>query len=318
MGAAARLRRRGVLGLNERNAEFIMRCNPRRFFPRVDDKVKTKELALNAGMAVPDLYGVIRNQGQVREFARIVAAHDSFVIKPAQGSGGDGIVVVTGRSKGRRDAFRTASGLLLTTAEIEHHLSNIVGGQYSLSGNRDTAIIEYCVRFDTVFTELSYQGVPDVRVIVYRGYPAMAMVRLPTRASEGKANLHQGAVGAGVDMRTGRTLNGVWQNLVVDEHPDTGAPIAGLEIPAWDGILESAARGYDVTGLGYLGVDMVIDRDHGPLILEMNARPGLSIQIANGTGLKTRLAVIDRLHDTAAISEERAARAREAFPSAAA
>ena len=174
------------------------------------------------------------------------------------------------------------------------------------------------MRFDTAFTELSYQGVPDVRVIVYRGYPAMAMVRLPTRVSEGKANLHQGAVGAGVDMRTGRTLNGVWQNLVVDEHPDTGAPIAGLAIPAWDGILESAARGYDVTGLGYLGVDMVIDRDHGPLILEMNARPGLSIQIANGTGLKTRLAVIDRLRNTAAISEERAARARQAFPSAAA
>jgi len=317
IGGAAELRARGVLGLNERNAEFIMRLNPRRFYPRVDDKVKTKKLSLDAGMAVPDLYGVIRNQGEVRGFESIVERHESFVIKPAQGSGGDGIVVITGRSKRRRDAFRAASGLLVTTREIEHHLSNIVGGQYSLSGNRDTAIIEYCVRFDPVFADVSYQGVPDVRVIVYRGYPAMAMVRLPTRASDGKANLHQGAVGAGVDMRTGRTLTGVCQNLVVDEHPDTGALIAGLQIPAWDVILESSARGYEVTGLGYLGVDMVIDRDRGPLILEMNARPGLSIQIANGTGLKPRLAVIDRLHDPAATPEERARQAREAFqPSA--
>ena len=102
---------------------------------------------------------------------------------------------------------------------------------------------------------------PDIRVIVYRGYPAMAMVRLPTRASDGKANLHQGAVGAGVDMSGGRTLTGVLGNDIVDEHPDTGALIAGLQIPHWDFILQSSARGYEVTGLGYLGVDMVIDID---------------------------------------------------------
>ena len=212
-----------MLGLNERNADFISALNPRRLYPRVDDKVLTKKLAVEAGMAVPELYGVIRNQGEVRAFADIVAERDSFVVKPAQGSGGDGILVVTGRSQRRRDAYRLSSGLLITGAEIEHHLSNIVSGQYSLSGNPDNALIEYCVRFDPVFAGVSHQGVPDIRVIVYRGYPTMAMVRLPTRASDGKANLHQGAVGAGVDMSLGQTLNGVLDDNVVDEHPDTGA-----------------------------------------------------------------------------------------------
>ncbi len=310
---AKKLRETGVLGLNERNADFIMRLNPRQYYPRVDDKALTKELALAAGMAVPDLYGIIEHQGQVRQFAEMVGDLKSFVIKPAQGSGGDGILVVTGRSERKRDSFRLSNGMLISTGELEHHISNIVGGQYSLSGNRDKALIEYCVHFDPTFAEVSYQGVPDIRVVVYRGYPAMAMVRLPTRASDGKANLHQGAVGAGVDMGTGVTLAGVLDDEIVDEHPDTGALVAGLEIPRWEFILETSAKGLEVTGLGYLGVDMVIDRDQGPLILEMNARPGLNIQIANGTGLSNRIARIDQIHNASASPEERAATARSEF-----
>ncbi len=304
----------GVLGLNERNADYIARLNPRRLYPLVDDKVLTKELALKAGMAVPDLYGVIAHQGEVRNFSEIVEGRDSFVIKPAGGSGGDGIVVVIGRSKRKRDNFRLSSGLFVSEGELLHHISNTVGGQYSLGGHRDSALIEYCVHFDPVFADVSYQGVPDIRVIVYRGYPVMSMVRLPTRASDGKANLHQGAVGAGVDMSTGETLTGVLGNEVVDEHPDTGALIAGLQIPMWDFILESSAKGYDVTGLGYLGVDMVIDADRGPLILEMNARPGLNIQIANATGLRQRIERIEELYDSSADAVQRARVARREFP----
>lgn len=303
-----------MLGLNERNADFIMRLNPRRLYPGVDDKALTKELALAAGMAVPDLYGIIAHQSDVRKFGEIVADMESFVVKPAQGSGGDGILVVTGRSERLRERFRLSSGVLITEGEIQHHISNIVGGQYSLSGNRDKALIEYCVCFDPTFARVSYQGVPDVRVIVYRGYPTMAMVRLPTRASDGKANLHQGAIGAGVDLSCGETLTGVLNDQVVEDHPDTGALVAGLKIPQWEFILESSARGYEVTGLGYLGVDMVIDRDRGPLILEMNARPGLNIQIANRTGLAKRIARIDEIYDAAAMPAERAAIARREFP----
>ena len=310
---ARKLRQAGVLGVNQRNCEFIMRHNPRRHYPRVDDKVITKELALDNGMAVPELYGVITNQAEVKNFAVIVAERESFVIKPAQGSGGDGIFVITGRGRRKHDAFRLSSGVLISKGEIEHHLSNIVGGQYSLSGSRDKAPIEYCGNFDPVFAELSYQGVPDIRVIVYRGYPAMAMVRLPTRASDGKANLHQGAVGAGVDMSIGQTLTGVLGSEVVDEHPDTGALVAGLQIPHWDFILETAARGFEVTELGYLGVDMVIDKDLGPMILEMNARPGLNIQIANCEGLESRIATIDELFDPEATPGQRAKIARREF-----
>ena len=308
--AARKLREAGVLGLNERNADYIARLNPRRLYPLVDDKVLTKKLALEAGMAVPDLYGVIANQGEVRTFPEIVRDRESFVIKPARGSGGDGLLVVTGRSSRKRDTFRLSSGVFVSEGEILHHNSNNVSRQYSLSGSRYAALIENCVHIEPIFADSSNKGVPDLRESVYRGYPVMALVRMPTRASDRKANLHQGAVGAGVDMGSGTTLTGVLDDDVVDEHPDTGALIAGLEIPMWDFILESSARGHEVTGLGYLGVDMVIDKDRGPLILEMNARPGLNIQIANGVGLSHRIERIEASYDAKATPAERSAFAR--------
>jgi alpha-L-glutamate ligase-like protein len=308
MFGAKQLAEAGVLGVNQRNVDFIMRLNPRRFYPRVDDKLITKTLAIDAGMAVPELYGVISHQGDVRRLPETVGDRESFVIKPARGSGGDGILVITGRARRKRSTYRLANGVLISESELKHHTSNIVGGQYSLSGKPDSALIEYCVKFDPMFAEVSYH------VIVYRGYPIMAMVRLPTRASGGKANLHQGAVGAGIDLSSGETLTGVLGDDVVDDHPDTGALISGLYIPHWDSILQSAARGMEVTGLGYLGVDIVIDRDLGPLILEMNARPGLNIQIANCTGLSRRINRIDEIFDAKADPVVRARICRREFP----
>ncbi|MEE8306001.1 MAG: alpha-L-glutamate ligase-like protein, partial [Gammaproteobacteria bacterium] len=237
---ARRLSRAGVLGLNERNGHYISALNPRRLYPLVDDKLRTKELALQAGMTVPELYGTVHTDHDANQLEVLLEGRDNFVIKPATGSGGDGILVVAERK--RHDRFRLISGQIIRLGELKHHVSNIISGQYSLGGNADVAIIEYCVRFDPLFEPISYLGVPDIRIIVYRGYPAMAMVRLPTRQSQGKVNLHQGAVGAGIDMASGRTTTAVLGNESVEEHPDTGAAIAGVQIPDWAGIVELAAR----------------------------------------------------------------------------
>lgn len=300
----------GVLGLNKRNGDYILRFNPRRLYPLVDDKLKTKRLALQAGIAVPALYGVIETQRDIRRLPQIVAGHKEFVLKPAHGSAGDGIIVIDGRSAAR---FRTISGELLDDDFLSHHLSNAINGQFSLGGVQDVVIVEYMVQFSSLFERISFQGVPDIRVIVFRGYPVMAMVRLPTRASRGKANLHQGAVGSGIDIATGVTLNGVVDNEVVTYHPDTSQPIAGLQIPDWDTILDISARCYELTGLGYIGVDVVLDRDLGPLVLELNARPGLAIQIANRQGLLRRLQICERRTDFAATPAQRIEFAKHEF-----
>lgn len=138
------------------------------------------------------------------------------------------------------------------------------------------------------------------------------MLRLPTRGFDGKANLHEGAVEAGIDIATGVTGHGVWHNEIVDRHPDTGAPIGGIAIPDWDRLLELAAGCHELTGLGYLGVDVVLDRDLGSLILELNARPGLAVQVANGASLRERVDRIEAGQPKGPISPaERAAFAQE-------
>lgn len=268
--------------MNQRNAAYIMRYNPRRLYPLVDNKLETKKLALAAGIAVPELYGVVAIEHQVQEIASILADHQALVIKPAHGSGGSGILVISGRMG---KFFRKANGSLLSIETIQHHASNILSGMYSLGGLPDKAILEYRVDFDPMFEHISYQGVPDIRIIVFRGIPIAAMIRLPTRDSDGKANLHQGAVGLGVNIASGETSYAVHRNHLVDQHPDTGYDTTGIVIPYWDNILRLAMKCADTVGLGYLGVDIVIDRHLGPLMLELNARPGLSIQLAIGQGL---------------------------------
>jgi alpha-L-glutamate ligase-like protein len=282
----------GVMGINSRNGNYIMRYNPRRLFPLVDDKLISKDLAVQNGLPVPELYGVIRMLHDIRKFDQIVESKEDFVLKPVHGSGGNGIMVIGGRS---RDRYRTTTGKIVTRDEIAHHMENTLGGQFSLGGQPDQVLVEYRVKFDPVFDHVSYLGVPDIRIIVFKGVPVMAMIRLPTRSSDGKANLHMGGVGAGIDIRTGITTNAVVGTSPMHEHPDTGSPVVGLKIPHWDDMLEIASRCYEITGLGYLGVDLVLDAALGPLILEMNARPGLNIQIANAAGLLPRLHFLEAL-----------------------
>ena len=283
----------GVLGINRRNAEYTFKYNSRDRYPLVDDKLQTKKLATGADIAVPELYGVIETEYQVRHFVEMIEPYAEFALKPSRGSGGKGILVIAGRSK---DMYRSVDGSLLTREEVGYHLSNVISGMYSQVEQPDKALIEYRVQFDPVFEAISYQGVPDIRSIVFLGVPVMSMVRLPTRMSGGKANLHQGAIGAGIDMATGRTLTAVWRNAIVSEHPDTGNPVTGVKIPNWEKSLKIAAQCNELTGLGYIGVDLVLDKDKGPLILEINARPGLNIQIANRSGLLPRLKLVEQYH----------------------
>ncbi len=288
---ARRLREAGVLGMNKRNADFIMRCNPRSSFPLVDNKLLTKQLAEKHGIPTPILYYVIEKHGDIAGMRQSVREHGEFVLKPARGSGGSGIILV----RECTDAgFATQSGEVISPEIFSYHVSDILSGVFSLGGVEDLALVESLVHPDPVFGAVTYQGVPDVRIIVYRGVPVMAMVRLPTKASDGKANLHRGAIGAGIELAGGITGTAVHRSRIVTTHPDTAKPVSGIQVPYWEKMLWMASRSFEMTGLGYIGVDLVLDGDHGPLLLELNARPGLAIQLANQKGLRARLARVDQ------------------------
>jgi alpha-L-glutamate ligase-like protein len=304
------LARRGVLGMNRRNIAYIARYNSRDRYPLVDDKLRTKLVAQKARLKVPPLLHVVRTQHEIEAIESELANLHEFVIKPAQGSGGKGILVIVGRDG---DDYIKGSGARISLHDIKRHLSNILSGLNSLGGKQDVAIIETLVKVSSQFSSVSHEGVPDIRIIVFRGYPVMGMLRLATKASDGKANLHQGAVGVGIDIGTGRSVAAVQNNRLISRHPDTGVALDDLEIPDWKQMLNLAARCYEVTRLGYMGCDMVIDEQRGPLLLEMNARPGLSIQIANNQGLVPRLRHLEQIEDYYVTVEDRVEYAMQTF-----
>lgn len=123
--------------------------------------------------------------------------------------------------------------------------------------------------------------------------------------------MHQGALGVGIDIASGQTNMAVIANQHITEHPETGYQLEGVTVPHWQDILLTAARCYELTGMGYLGADFVLDRDRGPLLLELNARPGLNIQIANHAGLLLRLRQVQALPEPLPAPAQRVVFARE-------
>jgi alpha-L-glutamate ligase-like protein len=287
-----RLKRMGILGMNCRNRDFIGSYNPRHLFPLVDDKLKTKLLAEEYEVATPRRIFVVREQHEIAHIEKKLEGLEGFAVKPAKGSGGKGILVIVGR---REDKFIKSSGIEISIEDIRRHMSNALAGLYSLGGKPDVVIVEDLIQFDPYFEGYSFEGVPDIRIIVFKGYPVMAMLRLATHASDGKANLHQGAVGVGLDIATGRALKAVQFSKPVNLHPDTKRPLHEIQISNWRDMLLLASRCYEMTGLGYIGTDLVLDKNRGAQLLELNARPGLSIQVANGRGLLPRLRHIESL-----------------------
>lgn len=280
------LRAMGVVGINMRNAKYLLPNNPRRLYDLVDNKIRTKDLAVKHGLSVPETYALVSSQHDVSKLHRILEGRDSFVIKPARGSGGKGVLVIASREG---DWFLKPSGSRLHLNEVRHHLANILAGLFSLGGRRDRALVEYRVTPSKVLTDISYQGAPDIRVVMLHGYPVMAMLRASTKESDGRSNLHQGAIGIGIDLHSGRTVRAIFHGHPIERHPDLKVPVLSVQIPHWDRILEMAVTCHEMTGLGYLGVDLMIDETKGPLMIEVNARPGLAIQMANGVGLLRRL-----------------------------
>ncbi len=257
-----------------------------------DSKLLCKRLLKKNDLGVSALIAKIKTHDELNQFDWDTLP-ESFALKPNRGFGGSGILVVYGRKKGRTDAWVKADGSIITVEDLKNHISNILEGSFSLANTPDIAFFEERLKLLKLFKPYSYKGIPDIRVIVFNHVPVMAMLRIPTKESDGKANLQHGALGLGIDMSNGTTttaVQGIGQYARSIEYvPGTRLVLSGIKIPYWKEILRMSIEAQKLSGLGFLGADIAIDRDRGPVILELNARPGLSIQLANLAGLKSRL-----------------------------
>lgn len=285
-----------ILGNNKRIRDFILSYNERKHYPLVDNKVLTSKLAQEHNLPVPETYFVISAHGQIKPSIPKLKELPSFVVKPAKGAMGNGILIVKEviwNDDIKKTKFVTNRKNIMDYGAFTYYIGGILSGLYSLTGNSDEAIIQRKLDLHPVFSEVVSSGVPDIRVILFKGFPVLAMTRLPTNSSGGRGNLHQGAIGSGIDMKTGQITSSIQHNRPITHHPDTGIELKSFVIPYWEQVLELATKCSDVSKLGYIGVDIVVDEYQGPLLLEMNARPGLSIQLANRKGLNTLLQKVE-------------------------
>ncbi len=277
-----------VLGINERNLRYVGEYNAPRFIRTANNKIATKKLLGEAGISVPETYLIIRRRETLASLDA-AALQNSFVIKPNKGFGGMGVLIVYAKKKGADGVWVKSNRNKITMVDIKNHIMDILDGTYSLAQKQDSAFFEERIKLLPIFKPLAYRGIPDIRVIVFNRVPVMAELRLPTKESNGKANLHLGGIGVGIDMANGITTNAIQHDQLIDYIPETRTLLAGFRIPSWKKILETAIAAQTMSSLGYAGVDIALDRDKGPMVLEVNARPGLAIQIANLSGLRDRL-----------------------------
>lgn len=274
-----------TLGMNRRNACVVHRGNARPLRTWADDKALTKARLIEHDLPVPPTYAVVSSVGEIGEAWETVRSLDSFVVKPTGGRAGNGILVLQRALDHGEPYWKTPSGRRMTPKQIQRHMADLVSGVASSSG-WGQAMVEYRVTIDDTFHQIYPRGLTGIRVITHHGTPVLAMARIPTDEADGRANLHQGALGAGIDINSGMMSAAYDNDGYLAEHPDTYASIEGVKIKNWDAILDICTRTADAVPLDYLGVDLVIDADEGPMIMDVTARPGLEIQNVTKHGLR--------------------------------
>ncbi len=282
-----------ILGLNSRGALFTGKYNSRKAKMIADSKIQTDRVLRNAGVSHPKIFKKFRSPNDVYNF-NWSTLPDAFALKPSRGLGGDGIVVV--KKRFNESTWLTSSKNKVTADDLKMQTLDILEGAFSMGNEPDVAFIQEYVGRHSAFRKLSFRGTPDIRVIVFNKIPVMAMLRLPTKESGGRANLHQGAMGLGIDIASGITTKAIQHNKEIIYKPETTRKLRGIKIPFWNTILKTAVEGQIASNLGYAGVDIVLHPEKGPQIIELNAQPGLSIQLANMEGLKRRLDRVDDIN----------------------
>lgn len=288
-----------LLGLNARNLTYLRPSNPLRAIRIADNKLLSKKLLKKGGLPVLQNFSIIHRFKELKDFDW-TSLPPSFALKPNRGLGGEGILVVYGRKKKFPHPWVKADKREVQIKDLRNHVLNILSGNFSLTGLPDIAFFEERIKLSKLFKPYTYRGIPDIRIIIYNSVPVMAELRLPTRESNGKANLHLGGIGVGIDLGTGITTTAIQRDRLIEYIPKTRILLRGLQIPEWKELLRLAIQAQQISKIGFLGVDIAIDREKGPIILELNARPGLSIQIANLASLNDRLQRIKglRVKDT--------------------
>lgn len=299
---------RDILGMNARQLIYgkLNSATARQFCA---SKYATKVLLENKHIPTAKIFAILTTYEDVNQF-EWEHLEKNFVIKPTNGNAGKGVVIFKTQQSDKQHWVDTL-GKVWSLDEIKFHCFDILEGQYSTYGVNHHVIVEERVPIHGTFYKYTTKGTPDVRVIVFNHVPIMSYIRIPTEESGGRANLDQGAIGVGIDMATGVTTHAIiGKGTPIQYLPGTKKKLSGFRIPHWKDVLTIAVKTADAAGLMYCAIDLFIHEEQGPMVVELNANPGLSIQIANRAGLRRRL---ERVQDLNVLNPDHGVRIGQAL-----
>jgi hypothetical protein len=199
-------------------------------------------------------------------------------IKPLSGRGGFGAE----RWNWTGTAYQSVGeGTSMTAAGLVERLRE------RSSAGRGEKIVQPAVANHPAYDGLANGALSTIRILScldenMRGRVITACARISSRPGKIVDNIHQGGIGANVDLETGALgpasdlgVNGhsIWH----DTHPMTGARIKGFQIPCWAEAKALATRAHETIGdRMVIGWDMAILPD-GPCLVEGNGRPCVDI-----------------------------------------
>jgi hypothetical protein len=315
-----------ILGMNKRNNTYITEFNPKKGIRLANNKIQTKKFLTQRGIPVPQTIAHIKTRQERLYFDFSKITHTTFVIKPNKWSKGSGIFIIK-EMRLRKDYQPTqqvqetgektfwdrfnifnqnfdavydswyeffVGSTWISEQNLKEKCLWIFDGSYSSNNKSDTILLEDRLLPGIGFTEFCEYGLADMRVIIFNLVPMIAMLRMPTKESWGKANLAQGGIWLGLDIITWKinSLYRKWKSYT-SEFPPEWQHFKGKTIPYRKEIIQYSANAQYFVNIGYLGMDWVITQKW-PKLLEINARSWLEIQ--NITG-KPLLSIMQKIED---------------------
>jgi len=280
-----------ILGQNARNLNFINEYNDDYAKNLADSKLKTKEFLWKKWVSVAQTLLIINNHKELDDLD-LNSLEVPFVIKPNAWYWGKWILIF--EIKDNDWNFITNDCQTFSLKILKEHIRDILDWFYSISWSRDKVIFEQKIILDHSIELLWKYWLPDIRVIVFNWVPIIAMLRVPTANSKWKANLHAGACWVWIDIWSGKLTYITQFKKMIKSIPWLW-DIRWIELPYWEDILKLATKVQQITNIGYVGCDIVIDDKVWPLLLEVNVRPWLEVQVANKVALYDRLKKVQNI-----------------------
>ena len=291
---AMNARERGYILTIGKNNELIKKYNDKRYIQYFEDKaifnkkfndfIKRDWIMAGEGITYGNIEGTALTEDDrvkgagVDEFREFLSDKEYIMVKPLDESCGHGIekIKVSDWDPEELYAYVLANGKPLCEEVVVQDETMSLLNSSSVNTIRVTTILK------------------DGNARIVSGGIRMG------RNGNHVDNFNSGGLGVIYDRRTGTVISDGFdrERNVYETVPESGIKLKGFQIPKWDEIVAMIKEAaLVVPQVGYVGWDVCLSRDHGPLLIEGNSFPGQDNAQEPSLNAGTYKAVLEALEE---------------------